>query len=845
MTILREEDEERMAMNENEEGLLAPSGTYGAEDEEADRIFALIDAKLEERGARRKAKAEAMATRKRQNPLKPADDGSAAAVFTDLKKDLTKVSLEEWAALPEAGDFRAKRVKKANDKERYTPLPDSIVLGASSGGVSYGTEAVDEEPEAALDTADFTRIKDARERVLGIRIDQALASESSIAEQAVDAREYLAQMESQTAARNQIGDVKRARLMLQSAVQTNPTSSQAWIGLIRLEEADLELKKARELVLQACEACPDSEEVWLEALRLLPRPQALDLMGRALESVPRSARLWLVAVGLEDDTRRKQKLLQRGLEQAPDASILWKALVELEEDEAEASVLLTTAVEHCPNDTELWLALARLQDHEGARKTLNRALQANAKNKTIWLAAARLEEAYDRPEMVAKIVQRAVADVELDGDEWFEAAVECEASGDVHTAAAIVRWALTDGQALKQADIALERKAPHVARALFDTALQKENTAELWLKLIDATNQIEGADANAVWEAAVAACPMSEELWTGLVRHYMQTGDQSAVDAALDRAYTNLPASEAIWITAAKLQLSRNNPVEARRLLATTRERGMLSEQLWILSARLAATQEEAKGILVQGIEKLPACGELWIMLAEMESSNPMVARGIFEKALSRSPLCPDVWIAAAALEEAGKDTAAISRARVLLEKGRQKNASSELLWLLSIRLEQRAGQAAMAKTLLAKALQACPKSGLLWSEAVWAEPRPLRRGKANTALTQTGGTDANILLTMAKLHWADRKLEPARNEFEKAIMLDPSNADIWAYYVLFARNHLQAGDDVKLIKTAFNRGALTDGFEWIQFRKRRAQLTDDRDEDLFNDFIATLSPPL
>jgi hypothetical protein len=75
--------------------------------------------------------------------------------------------------------------------------------------------------------------------------------------------------------------------------------------------------------------------------------------------------------------------------------------------------------------------------------------------------------------------------------------------------------------------------------------------------------------------------------------------------------------------------------------------------------------------------------------------------------------------------------------------------------------------------------------------------------------------------------------------------MLDPSNGDIWAYYVLFARNHLQAGDDAKLIKTAFNRGTLSNGFEWNQFKKSQAQFSDDASQDLFIQFITTLSPPL
>jgi len=61
-----------------------------------------------------------------------------------------------------------------------------------------------------------------------------------------------------------------------------------------------------------------------------------------------------------------------------------------------------------PRSTELWLALAKLENYEKARAVLNRASQANPNDHTIYVAAAKLEEAQANTEMVPKLIHKAV-----------------------------------------------------------------------------------------------------------------------------------------------------------------------------------------------------------------------------------------------------------------------------------------------------------------------------------------------------------------------------------------------------------------------------------------------------
>lgn len=831
--ILREEDEDRMDKYENEEGLLAPSGAYGAEDEEADQIFASIDAKMAERRQKQKARAEAAARLKKRQTV----DDSAQGVFADLKKDLAKVSMDEWANLPDSGDFRAKRVKKADDKERYTPLPDSIIVGGARQNSGVLADVQDEEEE--LQTADFAQIQEARERVLGSRIDQAIGSTSAI--ETVNSEDYLAGLGASQKASMQVGDVKRARLMLQSAVQTNPHSPQAWIAAVRLEEAALEMKEARELIKKACSACPDSESVWLEALRLLPKDQSLDIMARALENVPASSKLWSKAAQIEDDPLKKRKLLQRGLEKNPNSAELWKNLVELEENEEEAKAILAVAVENCPNEVDLWMALARLEDHEGARKVINRARLANPKNAEIWLAAARLEEAYENVGLVDKIVQRAYDDLQLEPQQWLELAIQCESTGDVHTAKSIVKIACSSSDDV-MVKVAEDSSAFTVAKALLESV---EKDPSVWLHMVRLEKK-SGGDIESTLSDAVSAHPESEELWLAYLHHKLDQKEYQAANEILNRAYEAIPTSEVIWLAAVKLYRSQGNTEEAQKLLALALEKiGHLSEQIWLLSARYASSPEEAKRVLINGLKYFSKSAGLWILLARLEAnSNPLAARGVLEQAMAACPSSSGVWIAAAAFEEAQdpKNSFALSRARVLLEKGRASCSKSEELWLASVQLEFRAEQPTMAKSLLAKGLQMCPKSGLLWSEAIMRESRPLRKGKANVALAQVG-QDPLVFLTMAKLFWADRKMEEAKDYLERAVVMDPSNGDLWAWYCLFTRQQSNETCESVVVKAVENN--LTNGQFWKPFREDREDQFELDPRSVFVAYTESLQPPL
>jgi pre-mRNA-processing factor 6 len=144
------------------------------------------------------------------------------------------------------------------------------------------------------------------------------------------------------------------------------------------------------------------------------------------------------------------------------------------------------------------------------------------------------------------------------------------------------------------------------------------------------------------------------------------------------------------------------------------------------------------------------------------------------------------LWILASRFEET--NSSAI-KARATLEKARVLNQTEPDVWLESINVETRAGNTAMAKALLAKSLQTCPTSGKLWSQAIIMENRPQRKARSADALKKCEN-DAIVVMTIARLFWAERKIDKARNWFERASKTDPDVGDVWAWWLAFEKLH-------------------------------------------------------
>lgn len=841
--IANEEDEEALE-NENEEGLLAARGPLAAEDEEADAIFAAIEAKMAERRKGRRAKAggdegkEEDRERRGENGRGNTDSIDPTRLFAQEKMQLRQVTADEWAHIPESGDFIAKRMKKSTigEKERFTPLPDSILLGSL---LHFGGTAGSSASANSSAGAGETNIHETRERVLGARLDMTVGGGETGRTTSIDPIGYLTSLEETTRSTPEINDIRRARLVLRSAVQSNPSNASAWISAVRVEEAAHNLKHARSLIGDALDACPENEDIWLEAIRLAPSlGEKVALATRATVALPAHPTLWIQAANLERDSQAGKRILRRGLEGNPHSGLLWKALIEREEDGEDAHVLLAKAVECCPQDTELWIGLARLEKHQEARKVLNKARQLNPLNVEVWIAAARLEEAHgNQGGLVQKLIPRAMSEltqrgVTINRKEWQQWAIDCERTGDVLTAECITREsALVDLGELDRGDgedilsTWMEEASRHakegysvVARTLLNCAVERFPGESLaWTQWLALLPEASAED----FDRALTQCPQSIDLWL----LYADKRPETRRDV-LERALKEIPDSEALWLHLAQYYLQLERPLleQAIGILKKATQAVLTSERLWrrLIKVARRARASDVPVLIQTALERFPASPKLWIH---------GIRAGIMdvEQGLAACPRSDELYCLAA--ERIQNEEGGDLRARAILERARRLLPHSSPIWLASVEVEAKSGSdhlsssiRAHVQSLLNRALQQVPDCPRLWAEAIRWEPRPTRRSRIMEALRRCGQVPL-LLVSLAQLLEGEGNLVGAREHLERAIKSEggAKDGDVWAAYILFLRRHPHEGTMAaeEVLEQCCEQVRPREGQRWRPFRKQ------------------------
>ena len=442
-----EQDDERFQDPENEVGLFA-YGQYDRDDDEADRIYQDVDEKMERRRKIRRlvlpihsrlppcfyketrglylsalheqitdiSPSSREAREKEEQEEFDRNNPKISQQFADLKRSLATVSDDDWANIPEVGDLTGKnRRAKQNLRQRFYAVPDSVIAGARDS-TQFETSVQDDGAQTngsdnrGGTMTNFADIGAARDKVLKVRLDQAALGDAGTGSAStIDPKGYLTSLattELKTLG-TEIGDIKRARVLLESVIKTNPKHAPAWIAIARIEELDGKIVKARQLMAKGCEECPKSEDAWLENLRLNDNHNARIIAANAIKNNERSTRLWLEAMRLEAEPKAKKRVLRQAIDNVPQSVVIWKEAVNLEEDPADARLMLAKATEIIPLSIDLWLALARLETPENAQAVLNKARKAIPTSYEIWIAAARLQEQIGQANKI-NVMNRAI-----------------------------------------------------------------------------------------------------------------------------------------------------------------------------------------------------------------------------------------------------------------------------------------------------------------------------------------------------------------------------------------------------------------------------------------------------
>ena len=674
----------------------AAPNPYDRDDEEADQLWEQVDAEMSKRAGGRK--------RPREDAAGAEDDAASlrrrqiSSQLSDVRQDLKSVSAGAWAALPEAGDH-VRRNRPKRRAEVFLPVTDQMLRERALG--SSGGAGADAEAGGGLLAA--------RGRVMGLKLDEQADGVSGQA--AVDAQGYLrtlagAAPERRSAA--EIGDIRKAQMLLKSVTATNPSHGPGWVAAARVEEYAGRLTQARRLALEGCARCPSSEDLWLEAARLHShRPEERRaLLKRATDACPASERLWKAAAEAEGPPARRRGVLRRALEAMPGSEALWREAVELEGRE-DARLLLSRAVECVPHAVDLWLALAKLEDYAGARRVLEAARERLPTELAVWMAAAALEEARLRREdsngkaregapggsngnaregapedsdekaregapgdsnekaregapedPPTRIVRKAVGAFEAMGEavsreRWMAEAEAAEASGSPLTAAAIVECASLSAVGLDallaDADALAERGSRACAAALLRSAVAGAPHAqeeEVWLKLL----HMEGGGGGG------GAVGVEGQEGGGGGQGVGVEGREGGGGGQGVEVEGREGGARGVEGRGGAKDPTPKDPTAEGALLRRAVSACPESELLWLLCAKhrwrsegdLAGARSTLQSALLANRES----EEIWLAAAQLERENGLAdrARALLAKARGRVR-SPRVWLKAALLE--------------------------------------------------------------------------------------------------------------------------------------------------------------------------------------------------
>ncbi|KAF9457237.1 PRP1 splicing factor, N-terminal-domain-containing protein [Collybia nuda] len=810
-------DPEQFQDPDNEYGLFAGT-TYEQDDEEADKIYEQVDEAMD---ARRRARREAQ--EQLELAKHRAERPKIQQQFADLKRGLSSVTDEEWESIPEVGNLTRKKRRR---EERSFVVPDSVLVGDRGKNEYESSLDTRQQENGGFETpadsgalTNFVEIGQARDKILSLKLDQISGTAtSSGSATSVDPKGYLTSLNSVVIKSDaEIGDIKRARMLFESLIKSNPKHSPGWIAAACLEEHAGRMVAARKLIKAGCEQCPKSEDVWLEAARLHNNEDAKVILANAVQHVGQSVKIWMAAAELEHDVKAKKRVLRKALEHIPNSVRLWKETVNLESSATDARILLARAVEVIPLSVELWLALARLETPERAKAVLNKARKAVPTSHEIWIAAGRLleqqasvegkseEERNKELEVVEKTIEAGVRELRrhqvlLTREQWLKEAERCESDGSPRTCEAIVK--ATVSMEVEEEDrldtwvgdveSAESRGKVGTARAVLAYALKVyPDRKSLWRRAAELEKTHGTRESlDAILSKAVHYCPQAEVLWLMAAKEKWLASDVPAAREVLERAFVANPESEQIWLAAVKLEAENGELGVARELLVRARTVAD-TERIWMKSAVFERQQGQlptALETLATALKKFPRFPKLYMIQGQIQQSqkNYPAARASFSAGFKACPKEITLWILASRLEE--EDGKSI-KARALLEKARLVNPASDVLWAEAVGVEERSGGAAQAKAMLARGLQECPTSGLLWSMSIWAEARPTRKARSVDALKKSADNPV-IICTVARLFWAERKIEKARQWFGRAVATNQDLGDSWGWWLKFERQH-------------------------------------------------------
>jgi len=474
---------------------------------------------------------------------------------------------------------------------------------------------------------------------------------------------------------------------------------------------------------------------------------------------------------------------------------------------------------------------ADVGDITKARLLLKSVRDTNPQHGPGWIAAARVEEAANKPLQARHIIQQGCEACPTSPDVWLEAARLHPPDVAQRILATAVRHIPTSVPLfLKAAQLEVH---PAAQKAVLRKALEANPTSvTLWKAAID----LEDADdARLLLAVAVEQVPHAVELWLALAR--LETYENA--QKVLNRARKALPADLSIWIAAAKLEESQQRPATLiskimQRAVTSLRhkQQAVIPRDQWLEEAekaeraqapltsaaivqhtigqnveeedRFRTWTQDAKGCLARGsvatarailkhaLEAFPQKRALWTQIIQLERQHGTSASldEVLASACERLPHTELFWLLRA--KECWLQ-GQVDKARQVLTQAFSANPDSETVWLAAAKLEWENGEVERARVLLQRARERAPtarafmKSALLeWEEqdekaALALIDAGIQKFKTFAKLYMMGGQlCAEHILPLQPPDQVKSYLDKARKYYQTGLERCPDNAALW-----------------------------------------------------------------
>jgi len=504
----------------------------------------------------------------------------------------------------------------------------------------------------------------------------------------------------------------------------------------------------------------------------------------------------------------------------------------------------------------MWLALAKLENYEKAKQILNKARKAIPHEVSIWIHAAKLEEAQN-PEtcdkQVDELIERSVRalakyDVEVPTQKWIDEGLNCNIGGSLKVCNAILKTAIKEDFSkesdtthnlndnsvanfnkekktfwLEIADNANHKGCLHMNKEIYSILLKYfKNDVDIWIKLIELEKKYGTVEGQVdILKKSVESCSENELFWLMYSNYRYKNESISAAKEVLNEALKYHPNKTEIILAFVKYEKMENNFLEAQKLLKNAREIFESStNKIWIESIQLErqlGNFEKAFEICEIAMKKFYENPKFFMIGGQIKESlgDKNSASKIFEKGIEYNKKNCHLYICWAKLFYSN-----IGVARSIFEKALKTLPNDDRVWyefvkfenLNFLNLERKLQEKKLTNVeeiyeeddfelgkmknnttlILNKALKECPNSGLLWSLAIEIE-KSNKHAKASDALKKCENS-IHVKTAVGKLYAEEKHIEKARLWFDSVVKSNPTYGDAWIYYYKLEK---QLGDDV------------------------------------------------